>query len=181
MEFCLIHSLPICFTWKFPEELSWSWTTVTLGVSLSQSLQEVGSRDKGWLRCLVTTPSKSLMFPCSWLSSGHLCWKQELEPCWFSGLGTALCLSLALENLCFGSICLSSSGGVLWGPTCLITTPTTVMNRAAMPWAPNHVPRAPWSFSVPCVQAQGNLLKPDCIIFILLMRQLLLARQRWLS
>lgn len=34
----------------------------------------------------------------------------------------------------------------------------------------------PWSFSVPCVQAQGNLLKPDCVIFILLMRQLVLMR-----
>ena len=118
--------------------------TVTLGVSLFQSLQELGSHNKGWLRCLVTTPSKS---PISFLVLGSVLGISVGSRNWNSAGSQAraqlLCLSLALDNLWFGSICLSSSGGVLWFPMCLITIPTTVLNPVATSWAPNHVPRTP--------------------------------------
>lgn len=134
--------------------------TVTLGVSLPQSLQEVGSHNKGWLRCLVTTPSKSLirflvLGSVLGISVGSRNWNRAGSQAW----AQLLCLSLALDNLCFGSICLSSSGGVLWCPTCLITIPTTVMNNAAMSWAPNHVPRTPLALFCTLCPSSGQPFK----------------------
>lgn len=143
MEFCLLHSLPVLHL-----EILWG-TLLAMADSRPWCLivpvpTGTWQSHKGWLRCLVTTPSKSLI---SFLVLGSVLGVSVGSRNWNRAGSQAraqlLCLSLALDNLCFGSICLSSSGGVLWFPTCLITIPTTVMNHAAMSWVPNHVPRTP--------------------------------------